>query len=108
MDPEAHKRHLDDFLTPTGDLELDTQPPVNQFYKDTFNYVDEYDKQVARIPPLWRIDSVPSRILLIVIQQSAVNAWALWHDTAVANRNEHDASMAVDDFVAEAAKELYR
>ena len=49
-----------------------------------------------------------SRILLVIIQETAVNTWALWHDTAVTNRNEDDASMAVDDFVRKAAKELYR
>ena len=108
MDPEAHKRHLDDFLTPTGNLELDTQPTINQFYKGTFNYVDQYDRELAKIPPQWCIDMLTSRILLVIIQETAVNTWALWHDTAVTNKNEHDASMAVDDFVQKVAKELYR
>ena len=70
--------------------------------------MDRYDRELAKIAPQWRIDSMTSRILLVVIQQTAVNAWALWHDTAVTNRNEDDASMAVDDFVRKAAKELYR
>ena len=111
LDPEAHKCHLEDFLMPTGNLELDTQPTINQFYV-TF----------TRTPSTMLISMTESwlRSRLSGDRHAAVTHSACRHPRdryqrlgavarhAATNKNEHDASMAVDDFVRKVAKELYR
>jgi len=72
--------HLDAFLGPTGTFQEGSLPTIPLHYKNTYNDVDMFNRQLERLS--WPLQKKKDKQYWLIqcISMAAVNAWGLWLD----------------------------
>ena len=80
------------------------KPKLNQFYADTFNHVDRYNKLISFIHYRPRFPSESMRLLISLIEISIVQSWVIFQAEAVYDENK---SESLRTFAISLSNDLY-
>ena len=75
-----YQSEITHFLSPTGKIEGDQAPLVNQYYRDTFSLVDRFNKILSSISYSPRIASDNLRFLYAYVEIAIAQTVVLWEE----------------------------
>lgn len=99
------KKKMEEFLKPTSKVVENEKPTIIQFYKDTFNEVDLFDKLLALINFPYSIYNKKLVFFINLLLISVINSYALFSEIQNSERVE-DIKVPLKQFIIILSKQL--